>query len=76
MGAAIAQWICLRLPSCGPRFESQAHHLCFYHLYSNFVLHLSLCQEKNDSKQKEAHLKEEYLKVPQSIPFWLNFNSV
>ena len=39
MGAAIAQWICLRLPSCGPGFESQAHHLCFYHLYSYFVLH-------------------------------------
>ena len=29
-GAAIAQWICLRLPSFHPGFESQAHHLCFY----------------------------------------------
>ena len=27
---AIAQWICLRLPSCRPRFESQAHHLVKY----------------------------------------------
>ena len=26
--AAIALWICLRLPSCGNEFESQAHHLC------------------------------------------------
>ena len=29
-GAAIAQWIRLRLPSCRPGFESQAHHQCFY----------------------------------------------
>ena len=27
-GAAIVQWIHLRLPSCCPGFESQAHHLC------------------------------------------------
>ena len=29
-GAAIAQWIRLRLPFCRPRFESQAYHLSFY----------------------------------------------
>ena len=29
-GAAIAQWIHLRLPSCCPGFESQAHNLHFY----------------------------------------------
>ena len=28
--AAIAPWFSLCLPSCGPRFESQAHHLCFF----------------------------------------------
>ena len=28
-GAAIALWICLRLPSCCPGFKSQAHHLRF-----------------------------------------------
>ena len=38
--AAIAPWFRLRLPSCGPRFESQAHHLCFF--------------QKNENKQKEA----------------------
>ena len=27
LGAAIAQWIRLCLPSCGPGFESKAHHL-------------------------------------------------
>ena len=31
-GAAIAQWICLCLPSCHPGFKTQAHHLCFFHL--------------------------------------------
>ena len=34
--AAIAPWFCLRLPSCGPGFESQVHHLCFF----QFVLKL------------------------------------
>ena len=28
--AAIAPWFHLGLPSCGPRFESQAHHQCFF----------------------------------------------
>ena len=31
--AAIASWCHPHLPSCGPRFESQAHHLCFLNLY-------------------------------------------
>ena len=31
MGAAIAQWIRLYLPSSGPEFKSQAHHLCNFH---------------------------------------------
>ena len=43
--AAIAPWFRLRLPSCGPGFESQAHH--------QFVL-LKLYQENNENKQKEA----------------------
>ena len=34
--AAIAMWFCLSLPSCGPRFKSQVHHLCFF----QFVLKL------------------------------------
>ena len=29
-GAAIAQWIRLRLPSCCPGFDSQACHLCLF----------------------------------------------
>ena len=28
-GGAIAQWIRLRLPSCGPWFKFHAHYLCF-----------------------------------------------
>ena len=31
MGAIIAQWFRLRIPSCRPGFESQTHHLPFYH---------------------------------------------
>ena len=39
-GVAIAQWIRLRLSSCGPGFESQAYHLTFYivKFYTIFVL--------------------------------------
>ena len=47
--AAIAPWFRLCLPSCGPGFESQAHHLCFF----QFVL-LKLYRENNENKQKEA----------------------
>ena len=48
-GAAIAQWIRLRLPSCRPGFESQAHHLSFY----QFIFELYHV-EKDENKQKEA----------------------
>ena len=30
---SIAPWFCLRLPSCGRGFKSQAHHLSFFNLY-------------------------------------------
>ena len=46
--AAIAPWFCLRLPSCGPGFESQAHHLSFF----QFVL--KLLREKNKNKQRRG----------------------
>ena len=49
--AALALWFCLCLPSCGPRFESQAHHLRFF----QFVL-LKLYQENNENKQKDAEI--------------------
>ena len=59
MGAAIAQWICLRLPSCRPVFESQAHHLSFYHLLSNLCY---ICHVKRTKINKKrpglAHLKK------------------
>ena len=53
--AAIAPWFRLRLPSCGPGFESQAHHLCFF----QFVL-LKLYQENNENKQKRPELAHFY----------------
>ena len=49
-GAAIAQWIRLRLPSCHHGFKSQAHHLRFYHLYYLCcICHL----KRTKNKQKE-----------------------
>ena len=49
--AAIALWFGLRLPSCGPGFKSQAHHLHFFQC----VL-LKLYRENNENKQKEAQI--------------------
>ena len=51
MGAAIAPWFRICLSSCGPRFESQAHHLRFFQFV---LLKLLLELEKNKNKQKEA----------------------
>ena len=47
-GAAIAQWIHVRLPSCRPGFESQAHLLHFINIYLNCVM------RKRQKKQNEA----------------------
>ena len=47
--AAIAPWFRLCLPSCGPRFESQALHQRFF----QFIL-LKLYRENDENKQKEA----------------------
>ena len=55
--AAIALWFHLRLPSCGPGFESQVHHLHFF----QFVL-LKLYRENNENKQKEAGIGPFFLK--------------
>ena len=63
-GAAITQWIRLCLPFCRPGFESQAHHLHFYH-YSQFVLYLSC--EKNENKQKEAGFDPFKIRLLRSI---------
>ena len=53
-GAAIAQWIRLRLPSCRPGFESQAHHPRFYH-NSQYVPYLSC--ERNKKRPDLVHFK-------------------
>ena len=56
-GAAIAQWICLCLPSCCPRFDSQACHQRFFSIIVEFVLYLSMrCWEKNKNKQKRGRI--------------------
>ena len=65
-GAAMAQWIRLRLPSCRPGFESQAHHLHFYQF-------IELCNvEKTKIRQKEAGIgpfkKTKYSSVDSSVP--------
>ena len=46
-----AQWIHLRLPSCGPRFESQAHHL---RCYSQILYYVCHCIEKRMKINKKS----------------------
>ena len=55
MGAAIAQWIHLRLPSCRPGFDSQACHQRFFSIIVKFVLYLSMqCEKRTKINKKEA----------------------
>ena len=60
-GAAIAQWIHLHLPSCRPRFRSQANHLSFYFIYSQicpiFVIELGKRMKINIKRPGLAHYK-------------------
>ena len=44
-GAAITQWNRLRLPSCRPRFESQAQHVRFIDI-SQICAIFCICIEK------------------------------
>ena len=46
-GATMAQWICLRLPSCRPGFKPQAHHLRFY----QFILELCNVEKAKINKR-------------------------
>ena len=48
---AIAQWIHLCLPFCGPRFESHAHHLGFYKVKFCTILEV---RKRDENKQKET----------------------
>ena len=48
--SAIAQWICLRLPTCGPGFESQAQQvrLAFFNLNLNCNVKCTKIKQKED----------------------------
>ena len=48
-GAAVAQWIRSRLPSCRPGFESQAHHLCFFNL--NLNLNCNVLKRRKETEK-------------------------
>ena len=65
----IVQWICLRLPSCGPGFEPQAHHKRFYTFSYFVVLYLSLYW-KRTKINKEAGFGP-YLKKQWSFLIYL-----
>ena len=66
-GAAIAQWICLILPSCRPGFDSQACHLRFFSFIVKFVLYLSMRCEKRTKIKKRPGLAHLFLKKRISV---------
>ena len=71
-GAAIAQWIFLRLPSCHPGFESQAHHLCLFQfiLFKLYICHLNWNVKRTKINKKRpglAHLKKTVLSAAVKI---------
>ena len=53
-GAAIAQWIRLRLPFCRPGFDSQTCNLCFFSLICDLFVHAMW--EKNQKSKKRPGL--------------------
>ena len=57
-GAAIAQWIRLRLPSWRPGFESQAHHLRFFQfiLFKLYICHLNWNMKRMKINKKRSGL--------------------
>ena len=64
----MAQWICLRLPSCCPRFQSQAHDLHFFQfiLFKLYICHLNWNVKRTKINKKRpglAHLKKECIKA-------------
>ena len=72
-GAAIAQWICLRLQSCRPGFESQVHDLYFFQfiLFKLYTCHLNWNVKRTKINKKRpglAHFKKLFLRKK---PFFL-----
>ena len=57
-GAAIAQWIFLRLPSCHPGLKSQAHHLCFFQfiLFKFYICQLNWNVKRTKINKKRPRL--------------------
>ena len=55
--AAIAPWFRLLLPSCGPGFESQAHHLRLFPIYIVEIESVGNCysnEERTKINEEEA----------------------
>ena len=65
--------ICLCLPSCHPRFKSQAHHPRFYRC-RQFVVYLSC--EKNENKLKEPGFGPFLIKKNLQMPMNQTFTFV
>ena len=61
-----AQWNRVRLPSCGPGFESQAQKLCFFSLYSwnsVYICHLNWNVKRTKINKKSSRDWLIFLKV-------------
>ena len=62
--AAIAPWFRLRLPSCGPGFKSQAHHLRFFNLYYwNCIEKITKITKINKKRPGLAHFLKKLILI-------------
>ena len=59
-GAAVAQWIRSRLPSCRPGFESQAHHLRFFQIWKIWIVACWKDENKRKRRPGLAHFKKKH----------------
>ena len=67
-GAAIAQWIRLRLPFCCPGFNSQAHHQCLHQIIFELW-----CVEKTRINKKRPGLADflkRIVRYSSLVSFW------
>ena len=70
MEAAVAHWIHMRLPSCGPRFDSEPQHPRFFNLYLKFDEKMTKKAKRGQDRPifKNVLLKDN---VYLCYPWWL-----
>ena len=79
MYLATPQWVCLRLRSRHPGFDSQAHHVLFYHFQSTlcYICPFDVRKRMKINKKRPglAHLTKETRLISTTLLPWQNFDA-